>query len=101
MLNCQLNIFSPISIAELLKVVGTVESKSCILDPQPAVFFLKKKKTNKQKKKQKKHFDMLPPTLCMIVKLFVSGTWSPACFSEIYRPITITQETFPRPRSPW
>ena len=37
MLNYQLDTFSPTSIAELLKVVRIVESKSYILDPQRAV----------------------------------------------------------------
>ena len=71
MLNCQLDIFSPTSIAELLKVVRTVESKFCILDPQPAGFFGKKKK-------KRKHFDMLPLTLCVIVKLFLEPGHLPA-----------------------
>ena len=93
MLNCQLDIFSPTSIAELLKVVRTVESKFCILDPQPAGFFWEKKK----KKKAFRHASTNSMCDCEIV----SGTWPPACFSEIYRPITITQETLPRPRSPW
>ena len=66
MLNCQLDIFSPTSIAELLKVVRTVESKSCsfILN----LLFLKKKK----------YFDMPPPTLCVIVKLFLEHGHLPA-----------------------
>ena len=79
-LNCQLDTFSPTSIAELLNVVRTIESKSCILDPLPAVLL-------------KEHCDMLLPTPydCKVV----SGIWPPAFFSENCRRITITQETFP------
>ena len=62
MLHCQLNIFSPSSIAEFLKVVRTLESKS---DPLPAALL-------------KEHFDMLPPSLCMIVKLTLESGHLPA-----------------------
>ena len=64
-LNCQLDTFSPASIAELLNVVRTIESKSCILDPLPAVLL-------------KEHCDMLLPTLCMIVKLSLESGHLPA-----------------------
>ena len=62
MLDCQLDTFSPSSIAEFLKVVRTLESKS---DPLPAALL-------------KEHFDMLPPSLCMIVKLTLESGHLPA-----------------------
>ena len=62
MLDCQLDTFAPSSIAELLKVVRTLESKS---DPLPAALL-------------KEHFDMLLPTLCMIVKLTLESGKLPA-----------------------
>ena len=93
MLNCQLDIFLPTSIAELLKVVRTVESKSCIWDPQTAVFFFFGKKTKKQKTKTKtlEHASTNTMYDCEVV----SGTWPPSCPSENCLPINITQETFP------
>ena len=62
MLDCQLDTFSPSSIAELLKVFRTLESKS---DPLPAALL-------------KEQFDMLLPTLCMIVKLTLESGHLPA-----------------------
>ena len=62
MLDCQLDTFSPFSIAEFLKVVRTLESKS---DPLPAALL-------------KEHFDMLPPSLSMIVKLTLESGHLPA-----------------------
>ena len=76
MLNCQLDTFAPTSIAELLKVVRIVESKSHILDPQPA------------------------STNAMYDCEVVSGIWLPACFSENCRSIIINQEILPGPRRP-
>ena len=63
-LNCQLNAFSPTSIAELSKVACTAVSKSCSLDPLPAVLL-------------KENFDMLIPTLCRIVKLSLQSGYVP------------------------
>jgi len=53
-LDCQLNAFPPTSIVELSEVARTVVSKSCSLDPLPAVLL-------------KENFDMLLPTLCRVV----------------------------------
>ena len=62
MLHCQLDTFSPSSIAVFLKVVRTLESKS---DPLPAALL-------------EEHFDMLLPTICMIVKLTLESAHLPA-----------------------
>ena len=42
---------------------------------------------------------MVLPTLCMIVKLFLEKATDASLKTAVL--ITITQETFPRPRSPW
>ncbi|KAL9974522.1 hypothetical protein ACROYT_G011567 [Oculina patagonica] len=63
-LDCQLNAFSPTSIIELSKVARTVASKSCSLDPLPAVLL-------------KENFDMLLPTLCRIVNLSLESGYVP------------------------
>ena len=63
-LDCQLNAFSPTSIVELSEVARTVVSKSCSLDPLPAVLL-------------KENFDMLLPTLCRIVNLSLESGYVP------------------------
>ena len=63
-LDCQLNAFSPTSIVELSEVARTVVSKSCSLDPSPAVLL-------------KENFDMLLPTLCRIVNLSLESGYVP------------------------
>ncbi|KAL9957225.1 hypothetical protein ACROYT_G038836 [Oculina patagonica] len=63
-LDCQLNAFSPTSIIELSKVARTVASKSCSLDPLPAVLL-------------KENFDMLLPTLCRIENLSLESGYVP------------------------
>ena len=63
-LDCQLNAFSPTSIVELSEVARTVVSKSCSLDPLPAVLL-------------KENFDLLLPTLCRIVNLSLESGYVP------------------------
>ena len=63
-LDCQLNAFSPTSIVEVSEVARTVVSKSCSLDPLPAVLL-------------KENFDMLLPTLCRIVNLSLESGYVP------------------------
>ena len=70
-LDCQLNAFSPTSIVELSEVARTVVSKSCSLDPLPAVLL-------------NENFDMLLPTLCRIVNLSLeSGRVPPSLKTAI------------------
>ena len=63
-LDCQLNAPSPISIDDLSKVVRTIVSKSCSLDPLPAVLL-------------KGNLYMLLPTLCTIVNLSLESGYVP------------------------
>ena len=74
-LNCQLDAILPTSIAELSKVARTVVSKSCSLDPLPAVLL-------------KENFDILLPTLCRIVNLSLeSGYLPPSLKTAVLLPL--------------
>ena len=85
-LDCQLNAFSPTSIVELSEVARTVVSKSCSLDPLPAVLL-------------KENFDMLLPTLCRIVNLSLESGYVPPSLKNPHLTAT-TQETILGPRNP-
>jgi len=74
-LDCQLNAVSPTSIVELSKVARIVVSKSCSLDPLPAVLL-------------KGSFDMLLPTFCRIVNLSLeSGHVPPSLKTAVLLPL--------------